>query len=120
MAGRPTRMASPTDFADVPHEVWPLDIAILKMLPHEAQMLGGVHYMGKQVKAISDALGEHVTSAQVNSRMRMVKANGFGLDRPATGGRVWQRTTKGEVWLVQNGHLDADDVSEAAQEALTS
>src|SRR4051794_35545167 len=106
---RPTRMASPHDIDDVPHEVWPLDIATLKLLPHEDQMLGGVHYMGRRVRDLADELGEHVTSSQLNSRSRIMKANGFAVDRPATNGRVWQRTTKAEVWLVRNGHLSDND-----------
>lgn len=101
------RLAS-RDINDLPHEVWPLDIAILKALPNEDQMLGGYHYVGRRVKDIADELDDGsgiVTSSQVNSRMRVLRANALAVMRPASGGKVWQRTYKGVELLVQRGEL---------------
>lgn len=90
---RQPRTASP-DSEELIHEVWPLDIAILRTLPNDDQMLGGVHYVGRRIADVAAELGEHVTSSQVNSRMRVCRMNGLVVARPASGGRVWQRTQK--------------------------
>lgn len=92
---------------DLPHEIWPLDYLILKALPNENEMLGGVHYVGRRARDLSDQFGEHVTVPQINTRLRICKLNALVIDRPASGGRVWQRTHKGVELLRQRGDLDA-------------
>lgn len=76
-------------------EPWPLDLAVLPLLPDEGSMLGGIHHMGRRVKDLAEQLGEHATSAQIQARLRVLKMNGHVIDRPATGGRVWQATPSG-------------------------
>lgn len=78
-----------------PYEPWPMDLAVLPLLPPEGAMLGGIHHEGRRVKDLAAQLGEHATSAQVQSRLRLMKVHGYVVDKPATGGRVWQRTEAG-------------------------
>lgn len=83
----------------------PLDFAVLERLPDKG-ILGGVHWAGRPVKHLVDEInqaagaeGAHVDNNMVTSRLRSMKIAGLVEVFPATGARIWARTTAGRELL---------------------
>lgn len=85
-------------------ELLELDYAILGVLPEEGTKLG-VTELAKQTRAIERDVNEaqpegapHVTSAQINGRLRVLHLDNLVASRtvqPVAKGKGWQRTPKG-------------------------
>ena len=92
---------------DLKHEVTPLDLAILPLLPQEGSMLGKYHPMGRRAKDIVTELDDEFTNVhKVQSRLRVCKMNGLVIDVKGGADRIWQRTSKGDDLLRERGLLD--------------
>lgn len=92
---------------DLKHEVTPLDLAILPLLPVEGSMLGKYHPMGRRVKDIVTELDDSYTTVhKVQSRCRVMTLNGLVVSLKGGADRIWQRTSKGSELLREHGLLD--------------
>lgn len=102
---------------------WPLDTRLLELMPDQG-LIGGVHHAGRTVRGMvkqinDDAQQVVVTSAQAQSRARILRELGLAEHYPASGGRVWARTAEGKRYLAKS-QLEAeptppeDDGSSAA------
>jgi hypothetical protein len=88
------------------YEPWPLDYKLLELLP-DAGIIGGVHYKGRRardlLKEITSEIGEGILNiAQLQSRLRVLKMNGYAEKFPASGGDIWARTSEGVKFLRSN------------------
>lgn len=84
-----------------------LDFAIMERLPLEGSKLG-YHTLAKQVRRLKAELNEgmpeeaHVTSGQLNGRLRSLQAMGLVMARtvqPQSAGAGWQITLRGKFML---------------------
>ena len=98
---------------ELKNEVWPLDEALLRILPEEGSKLG-FHNLGKTVANLREELNAalpddspeeaFLTPEQISSRLRSAKVNGLATDVPGGKGgtRLWQRTAKGKRYIEEN------------------
>lgn len=84
--------------------VQPLDTMILKLLPTEGTLFGGLFPLGETTvnlaKKLSDEAGQKVPVGIISTRMRVLHAQGLvvmvnSVGRPAGGTTVWQITKRG-------------------------
>ena len=92
------------------YEPYPLDVAILRLLPEEGSKLGYHHIAAtaKALKSVLFARDPTVTSAAINGRLRTLKAVGLVMSvrvLPAGGGAGWQVTQRGRDVALDNLHL---------------
>lgn len=89
------------------YEPWPIDFAILDVLPDQG-LIGGLHNKGKSVKAFVAEMNKKTglagtenaaTSTGVSARCRVLREVGYAETFPATGGRIWARTPQGAEFL---------------------
>lgn len=89
---------------ELKHELTPLDLAILPLLPQEGSMLGKFHPLGRLVRDLVKELDDpYTTSNKVQTRLRLLKDSGLVVDVRPGGDRIWQRTPAGDDALRERG-----------------
>lgn len=85
---------------------WPLDTRLLELMPDQG-LIGGVHHAGRTIKGMVKQINDEaqqivVTSAQAQSRARLLRELELVEIFPASGGKVWARTPAGKQFLAKS------------------
>lgn len=96
----------------------PIDYRILQEMTKEGTELAEFIPLGPSVKALAKRI-EGITGSQISGRLQTLEALGYCVPiplLPASAGRGWQRTKKGDAFLTL---VDARGVMEALAEENT-
>lgn len=101
------------------YQLVPIDYRILKEMTPEGTELAEFIPLGPSVKALAKRI-DGIVSTQISGRLRILEARGMCVPiplLPASQGRGWQRTKKGDEFLAV---VEAKGVMPAIQEFMAA